>query len=352
YVGGDSVFIALWDADIINAQDYYPFGMLLPNRVYQADSTGTGDYRYAFNGKEQDPEWDGNGNMYDYGFRIYNPRIGKFLSVDPLTSSYPWYTPYQFAGNTPIAAIDLDGLEEFIVVKEFTAASDGTTQVLTNTTEREVGWELWGKEIVGYEFMLNGKTYTANSDQTTFGRDGLGEKPGQEGNFSGVHSLTKEELTQLFVYGFNSINKYESIDDAYLNESVGEEAELDFKFTLYKVLDIEENMLIEIDGVTYNPNEAGNFLWAALNEYADEVTDLTALYDPSFAAQIITIIDDLRLDEKWEQKALDDGENYGIDLSDDSEFNQAVYEAIENAQMFDDSYVTKLRNDDTRKEDE
>lgn len=35
------------------------------------------------------------------------------LSVDPLTKSYPWYTPYQFAGNTPIQAIDLDGLEEY-----------------------------------------------------------------------------------------------------------------------------------------------------------------------------------------------------------------------------------------------
>jgi RHS repeat-associated protein len=44
-------------------------------------------------------------------FRIYNPSIGKFLSVDALTKSYPWYTPYQFASNSPIANSDLDGLE-------------------------------------------------------------------------------------------------------------------------------------------------------------------------------------------------------------------------------------------------
>ena len=37
--------------------------------------------------------------------------IGKFLSVDPLAADYPWYTPYQFSGNMPIAAIDVDGLE-------------------------------------------------------------------------------------------------------------------------------------------------------------------------------------------------------------------------------------------------
>ena len=72
-------------------------------------------YRYGFNGKEidkGDEGMGGGGSTYDYGFRIYNPSMGKFLSVDPLTASYPWYTPYQFAGNKPINCIDLDGLEE------------------------------------------------------------------------------------------------------------------------------------------------------------------------------------------------------------------------------------------------
>jgi RHS repeat-associated protein len=69
-------------------------------------------YRYGFNGKEKDPEgMGGGGATYDYGFRIYNPQIAKFLSVDPLTKDYPYYTPYQYAGNTPIWAIDIDGLE-------------------------------------------------------------------------------------------------------------------------------------------------------------------------------------------------------------------------------------------------
>ncbi|UUC47428.1 thrombospondin type 3 repeat-containing protein [Flavobacterium cerinum] len=94
--------------DVIAYNDYYPFGMLVPNR-----HESTEDYRYGFNGKEDDDELKGEGNSYDYGFRIYDARIGKFLSVDPLTESYPWYTPYQFAGNTPIQAIDLDGLEEY-----------------------------------------------------------------------------------------------------------------------------------------------------------------------------------------------------------------------------------------------
>ena len=65
----------------------------------------------GINGKENDNEVKGVGDQIDYGMRVYDPRIGKFLGVDPLTQSYPWYTPYQYAGNQPIWAIDLDGLE-------------------------------------------------------------------------------------------------------------------------------------------------------------------------------------------------------------------------------------------------
>jgi RHS repeat-associated protein len=75
-------------------------------------------YRYGFNGKENDLEYGGGGLTQNYGFRMYNPALGRFLSEDPLTKSYPWYTPYQFAGNMPIWAIDLDGLEEYIVHRD------------------------------------------------------------------------------------------------------------------------------------------------------------------------------------------------------------------------------------------
>ena len=71
----------------------------------------TNGYRYGFNGKEEDDEVKGDGNQQDYGMRIYDPRLGRFLSVDPLTSSYPHLTPYQYAHNSPIWAIDIDGLE-------------------------------------------------------------------------------------------------------------------------------------------------------------------------------------------------------------------------------------------------
>jgi RHS repeat-associated protein len=95
--------------EVLTAQDYYSFGMAMPGRKFTR--VGGSAYRYGFNGKENDNDVKGEGNQQDYGMRIYDPRVGRFLSIDPLTSKFPNLTPYQFASNTPVQAIDLDGLE-------------------------------------------------------------------------------------------------------------------------------------------------------------------------------------------------------------------------------------------------
>lgn len=108
YNSSGSGSISYFQPEIVSATDYYPFGMVMPGRSFTA---GTG-YRYGFNGKENDNEVKGNGNQQDYGMRVYDDRIARFFSVDPLQIKFPWYSPFQFAGNKPIWAIDLDGLEE------------------------------------------------------------------------------------------------------------------------------------------------------------------------------------------------------------------------------------------------
>jgi RHS repeat-associated protein len=82
--------------------------MQMPGRKYSSSSY---KFRYGFNGKENDNEVKGEGNQQDYGYRIYDTRLLRFLSVDPLKKKYPYYTPYQFAGNNPIKYVDMDGLE-------------------------------------------------------------------------------------------------------------------------------------------------------------------------------------------------------------------------------------------------
>ncbi|WP_407324089.1 RHS repeat-associated core domain-containing protein [Tenacibaculum maritimum] len=96
-----------FNPEIIGYNDYYPFGMLVPNRHGQADS-----YRYGFQGQEKDDEVKGEGNSINYKFRMHDPRVGRFLSIDPLASKYAHYSPYSFSGNKVISHIEREGLEE------------------------------------------------------------------------------------------------------------------------------------------------------------------------------------------------------------------------------------------------
>jgi RHS repeat-associated protein len=148
-----------YEAEVINANDYYAFGSQMPGR-----SINLGNYRYGFNGKENDNEVKGEGNQQDYGMRIYDPRIGKFLSVDPLSMNFPYYTPYQFAGNKPIIAIDLDGAEEAIRINYHSQKEVKTQLILVNDKILQgYAQGLWNR-LIPYP---NGKF---NKDNTTFVR--------------------------------------------------------------------------------------------------------------------------------------------------------------------------------------
>lgn len=71
------------------------------------------NYRYGFNGKEKDKDIT-SGDL-DFGARIYDSRLGRFLSIDRFTGKTAFYSPYIFAGNKPIAAIDYNGDVEIII---------------------------------------------------------------------------------------------------------------------------------------------------------------------------------------------------------------------------------------------
>jgi len=101
HLGNVLAVISDKDAEIVSANDYYPFGMTIESRSF---SDG---YRFGFNGKENDKDL-GEGSV-DFGARIYDYRASRFLSQDPLIAEFPWSTPYSFAANNPIALIDRKG---------------------------------------------------------------------------------------------------------------------------------------------------------------------------------------------------------------------------------------------------
>ncbi|EOZ96875.1 ATP binding protein [Indibacter alkaliphilus LW1] len=149
HMNGDSTW-----AEVLSRTDYYPFGLEMTGRT---ESSG---YRYGFNGKEKDPsgQW-GNQSHYDYGFRIYNPEIGKFLSVDPL-ADHPkqiGMSPYSAFWNNPIRYNDPDGrcpeCEENVI-----DPTDGQSYTSTGGAEYSFGNGEWTRN----GGMLDEVTVTAS----------------------------------------------------------------------------------------------------------------------------------------------------------------------------------------------
>jgi len=103
----DNILIKDTTLEVPNYTDYYPFGMLVPKRHDNSSA-----YRYGFNGMEKDDEAKGgNGNSYTTQFRAYDPRIGRWLSLDPLMAKYPNQSPFAGFNNNPIYFADPTGLE-------------------------------------------------------------------------------------------------------------------------------------------------------------------------------------------------------------------------------------------------
>jgi RHS repeat-associated protein len=109
---------------VTSTSDYFPFGSLLPGRTSNPES-----YRFGFNRQEKDDELNGGtGNSYDFGARLYDSRVGRFLSLDKFGSTYPEIAPYSFAGDNPINFIDFEG--HFRIDSDLANAFPALVQVL------------------------------------------------------------------------------------------------------------------------------------------------------------------------------------------------------------------------------
>ena len=96
--------IAYYTPDMISYSHYLPFGQVMPNR-----HGNDNQYRYGYQGSEKDDEIKGNGNSYTTEFRQLDPRLGRWLSIDPLSAKYPGMSPYNSMNNNPIISNDVKG---------------------------------------------------------------------------------------------------------------------------------------------------------------------------------------------------------------------------------------------------
>ena len=99
------------NTEIISEKNYYPFG--LEHKGYNNVVNGQ-EYNYkTFQGQERTE--DLGLNVLEFKYRIHDPAIGRFWQIDPLAESFPHNGTYNFSENRVIDAIELEGLESYVV---------------------------------------------------------------------------------------------------------------------------------------------------------------------------------------------------------------------------------------------
>jgi RHS repeat-associated protein len=89
---------------VIQMDDYYPFGLV--SNSYQREYSVKQDYLY--NGKELQDEL--NLGWLDYGARMYDPSIARWMTIDPLAEKMRRWSPYNYCFDNPLRFIDPDGM--------------------------------------------------------------------------------------------------------------------------------------------------------------------------------------------------------------------------------------------------
>ena len=89
--------------EIVEENHYYPFGLKHESHI------SSNAYQMKYNGKELQTEL--GLNLYDYGFRNYDPAIGRWMNMDNLAEKFIIHSPYHYAGNNPVLNLDIDGNE-------------------------------------------------------------------------------------------------------------------------------------------------------------------------------------------------------------------------------------------------
>ena len=129
---------------MLEAHDYYPFGLDMPGR----SSAGL-PMRQGFTGYWRDRE--GGLDLYYSGARMYSPGTGRFFGVDPLAEEFPTWSPYVYTFNNPVNWRDPDGqsaksIRDILLLNRSSGAGyQGHNAILVGSDESG-GWSYYSKD--------------------------------------------------------------------------------------------------------------------------------------------------------------------------------------------------------------
>jgi len=153
---------------IRNVTDFSPFGVELKGRNFEV--VGGGNYRYAFQGQESDSEVKGEGNSYDFGARMLDPRLGRWMTLDPQSNKQPDQSPYKAFLNNPLYWADPNGETEYetiILVDEKTHQTTKLSVIKSDkiaTDGKSIGKNLFGTKFYNYYSYSTVTKYTRAAD--------------------------------------------------------------------------------------------------------------------------------------------------------------------------------------------
>src|SRR5690606_30323810 len=203
---------SVW-ATVVSATNYYPFGLEMEGRTWS--DTTSANYRYAFNSKEEDLDGVWGNVAYDYWFRIYDPTIARFKSVDPLTANFAYYSPYQFAGNKPIMFIDLDGAEfQIPTFEKFKYGDNPAVNVVTVVDNSAINVVNGGIGLINSGIYAIHKVFTnptAIPNEIKSETRALVSETGKylEGQYDYIAKTVKQQLVDTYK-GFKDPETYEA----------------------------------------------------------------------------------------------------------------------------------------------
>ena len=96
---------------LIEETHYYPYGLVMAGISSKAAGGVENKVKFTSQLFDDDLGW----NTYQMKFRTHDPQIGRFLQIDPLADQYVHNSTYAYAENDVIRAVDVEGLEKFII---------------------------------------------------------------------------------------------------------------------------------------------------------------------------------------------------------------------------------------------
>ncbi|MCJ8291844.1 MAG: hypothetical protein MJK07_18890, partial [Flavobacteriales bacterium] len=167
-VGVNDHGVYVYSADVVSYSDYYPYGMLLPERHGEDRNQSGGGYRYGFQGQEMDDEVKGKGNSVNYKYRMHDPRIGRFFAIDPLAAIYSYNSPYAFSENVVISHVELEGLEKIDPTEQSKYKLINAWKIVNSTTvNRMIEYIANVAKHDGITFSQARQKYQSTTDKTT-----------------------------------------------------------------------------------------------------------------------------------------------------------------------------------------